>query len=903
MLGLPLHQLLCAACVVTAGLLAAAVAQRWLCWPLFMAAFVVYSHVVHHGHTFLTFQWEILLLETGFIVPWMAPWLPGGRPPSPTRSAACHWLLRFAMFKLMFMSGVVKLTANCPTWTALTATVYHFATQPLPAGAAALARHMPLWLHRLSVAVTLWLEIPGAVLLMVPESSVATVAVLGQLALQVLIASTGNYTYFNWLTALLALNALPRQHARLPSALRWLCGGACTLFSVLSALHMFQWGWVQSTHGTPTLLMRVSPRWQGQALDALLDAWLLPLLAAAAAVTVLGVAVAAVRHAKQAASKPASTGLARAERVVRWACAVGVAVWLLMTVLPASLLTAASLHQPSAARLPAWVRERAAGPLRWRVASGYGLFRRMTGVGTPPATVQEGLARRERQVWAALEAHEATERRASLWRQWLTWEGVAELLDAPAQRLTDSMHAVSWAHPDTAARVVELPEPSAAEAAWLTGEGLPAPLPARPELQWQGQAGGTWQDVHLAFKPGNVSCPMPWVAPHQPRLDWQMWFAALGHYSHAPWAVHFAFKLLQGSPDVMQLVASPTLDPCAYGHWPFGWKARPASVETAAQQQVVPPDAGWSDVVSRWRSWALPPVEAVLPPTPQTPSLLRVQMFEYDLPRPELARVVQEWAGGEATPPFAQHSQPAASQNATWLRREVREWLPELHVSNPSLVRFASDVLGMPPPSREAAARRAAAEATCTGTTASTNEQSVLLTTPWTSAAMQALQWPGLHSQPQWWLVDLWLPLDGGSGWQADLLPFAPPLQVPVIAPVWGVWQTTGCSQGACFVAHGASPLLTLLSSWLCGVTAWWRALGRWHPEPFPPGPPQLPCETMACTLMHNLQAANWHLAAAVVHVQRLAVVGPLAAAAYLLATWKGGLQDAPRLADQARRV
>lgn len=38
-------------------------------------------------------------------------------------------------------------------------------------------------------------------------------------------------------------------------------------------------------------------------------------------------------------------------------------------------------------------------------------------------------------------------------------------------------------------------------------------------------------------------------APHQPRLDWQMWFAALGHYSSNPWLVNLVHKLLQGEND------------------------------------------------------------------------------------------------------------------------------------------------------------------------------------------------------------------------------------------------------------------------------------------------------------------------------------------------------------------
>ena len=40
-------------------------------------------------------------------------------------------------------------------------------------------------------------------------------------------------------------------------------------------------------------------------------------------------------------------------------------------------------------------------------------------------------------------------------------------------------------------------------------------------------------------------------APHQPRLDWQMWFAALSSYQHNPWLVHMVYRLLIGQKEGM----------------------------------------------------------------------------------------------------------------------------------------------------------------------------------------------------------------------------------------------------------------------------------------------------------------------------------------------------------------
>jgi hypothetical protein len=64
-----------------------------------------------------------------------------------------------------------------------------------------------------------------------------------------------------------------------------------------------------------------------------------------------------------------------------------------------------------------------------------------------------------------------------------------------------------------------------------------------------------WRPYEFKYKPGDVMRPPPWVAPHQPRLDWQMWFASLGEFDTQPWLQSFVMRLLQGSPDVLALIA------------------------------------------------------------------------------------------------------------------------------------------------------------------------------------------------------------------------------------------------------------------------------------------------------------------------------------------------------------
>jgi len=47
--------------------------------------------------------------------------------------------------------------------------------------------------------------------------------------------------------------------------------------------------------------------------------------------------------------------------------------------------------------------------------------------------------------------------------------------------------------------------------------------------------GVTWQPYELRYEPGDVDRAPPFVAPHQPRVDFQMWFLLLGGRILAPW--------------------------------------------------------------------------------------------------------------------------------------------------------------------------------------------------------------------------------------------------------------------------------------------------------------------------------------------------------------------------------
>src|SRR5262249_49309933 len=77
---------------------------------------------------------------------------------------------------------------------------------------------------------------------------------------------------------------------------------------------------------------------------------------------------------------------------------------------------------------------------------------------------------------------------------------------------------------------------------------------SRPEIVIEGSDDGQeWKSYEFRYKPGDLRRPLRWVAPYQPRLDWQMWFAALSNYQENPWFQRLMVRLLEGSPQVTAL--------------------------------------------------------------------------------------------------------------------------------------------------------------------------------------------------------------------------------------------------------------------------------------------------------------------------------------------------------------
>ncbi len=336
-----------------------------------LGLFVFYLSLTIAGQTFLSFQWDILLLETGFLAIFFAPWqLWPRRDREPPVSRVALFLLKLLLFKLMLMSGVVKLTSGDDCWWNLTALDYHYWSQPLPTVFAWWGDQHAEWFKKFSVAFCLVVEIVVPFFIWKPRRPRILAAGL-IIFLQIVIAVTGNYCFFNLLTIALCLLLI--------DDVAW-------------------------------------PRW-------------------------VGTARCAVRGAPSGRTLPFST----------WAPA---ALMILMLPLNAWLIFTA--FKPEA-RWPRAIAFAYRHVEPFRIVNGYGLFRVMT-----------------------------KERRE------IVIEGSTDGID--------------------------------------------------------------WAPYEFKWKPGDVMRAPGWCAPHQPRLDWQMWFAALGTPQQNPWFMRLLEKLLEGSPPVTKLL-------------------------------------------------------------------------------------------------------------------------------------------------------------------------------------------------------------------------------------------------------------------------------------------------------------------------------------------------------------
>lgn len=172
-----------------------------------IVSWAVYLSLCVAGEIFYGYQWDALILEAGFLAIFFAPLTVRPALWGGASSRVGRFILMWLLFRLMFSSGMVKLASGDPTWANATALDFHYFTQPIPTPLAWFMQQLPAWFQTLSVRGMFFVELVLPFFLFAP-GRLRLIAAGGLMALQVLIALTGNYGFFNLLSLALCLLAI-----------------------------------------------------------------------------------------------------------------------------------------------------------------------------------------------------------------------------------------------------------------------------------------------------------------------------------------------------------------------------------------------------------------------------------------------------------------------------------------------------------------------------------------------------------------------------------------------------------------------------------------------------------------------------------------------------------------------
>ncbi len=187
----------------------AALAGFWPRATIGLSTLLYLSYVVA-GRTFLSFQWDNLLLECGAAAIFLS---------RDRRRWWAVFLFRLILFKLYFESGIAKWQSHLGDWRDGSAMTFYYETAPLPTLLARAAHHLPAWWHHFESWATLALELIVPFGIFAPRKIRLPVAVL-LTGFQVINLATANYGFFCYLT--LALHVFLLDDADVARARAWL---------------------------------------------------------------------------------------------------------------------------------------------------------------------------------------------------------------------------------------------------------------------------------------------------------------------------------------------------------------------------------------------------------------------------------------------------------------------------------------------------------------------------------------------------------------------------------------------------------------------------------------------------------------------------------------------------------
>ena len=175
------------------------VVPLWAATLLWLLLWVSYLSIVNVGQIWYSFGWESLLLEAGLLVAFV-----GNDEVAPP--VLVMWLIRWLLFRVEFGAGLIKLRGD-RCWRDLTCLDFHHETQPMPGPLSWFFHHLPRPFHRVEVAGNhiAQLVVPFGLFAPQPIASVAAAIIA---ATQFWLVLSGNFSWLNWLTIVLALSVI-----------------------------------------------------------------------------------------------------------------------------------------------------------------------------------------------------------------------------------------------------------------------------------------------------------------------------------------------------------------------------------------------------------------------------------------------------------------------------------------------------------------------------------------------------------------------------------------------------------------------------------------------------------------------------------------------------------------------
>jgi hypothetical protein len=184
-------------CVALSGL-----SERYTLWlsiAIWALLWILYLSFVNVGQIFYGFGWESILLEAGFFTIFL-----GSNRVPPQRITI--WILRWILFRVMFGAGLIKMRGDS-CWHDLTCLDYHYETQPMPNPLSWYLHWAPQWTHRAGVLFNHFAELVAPCGYFLPQP-VASIAGLVTMLFQGTIMASGNLSWLNLLTIILAIPTL-----------------------------------------------------------------------------------------------------------------------------------------------------------------------------------------------------------------------------------------------------------------------------------------------------------------------------------------------------------------------------------------------------------------------------------------------------------------------------------------------------------------------------------------------------------------------------------------------------------------------------------------------------------------------------------------------------------------------